>query len=446
MSDLLSIGASGVRAYQTALTTTSENIANADVAGYARRTTRLDEVRAAGGAQSRTINGSGVVASAVVRTADAFRQDEVRRTGADLARTEAGIGWLERIENSLSASAVDTRIDAFFAAATRLAADPTAGAARATLLETASGVAGAFATARAGLDAAMGDLDAQAEATVGSLNALTAALARVNGAIGRSSAGTSGSAALLDQRDAILEQMSAISDVNVTLDAAGRAQVRAGGPGGPLLVSGDQAATLTYVRADDGGASFAVHGDDGIRPLLPQGGALAGIADGAQRIGDAARALDAVATQFVDAVNQVQAQGDDANGMPGQPIFAIGDPPARISLVMGNPAAIAAAARGAGGRDNSNAVALATLGRTTGAAAAIADLTTGNAAALSARRTLGEAQRAMHDGAVGSRDAASAVNTDEEAVDLLRFQKAYQASSKVIQTARDIFETLLNIR
>ena len=33
MSDLLSIGASGVRAYQSALTTTSDNIANAATPG-----------------------------------------------------------------------------------------------------------------------------------------------------------------------------------------------------------------------------------------------------------------------------------------------------------------------------------------------------------------------------------------------------------------------------
>ena len=44
MSDMLSIGASGVRAYQTALTTVSDNIANASTPGYAKRTTDLSEI------------------------------------------------------------------------------------------------------------------------------------------------------------------------------------------------------------------------------------------------------------------------------------------------------------------------------------------------------------------------------------------------------------------
>ena len=55
MSDLLSIGASGVRAYQTALSTVSENIANTGTAGYTRRTTTLGEVGSiSGGINART--------------------------------------------------------------------------------------------------------------------------------------------------------------------------------------------------------------------------------------------------------------------------------------------------------------------------------------------------------------------------------------------------------
>ena len=41
MSDLLSIGASGVRAYQTALTAVGENIANVGTDGYSRRTVTM---------------------------------------------------------------------------------------------------------------------------------------------------------------------------------------------------------------------------------------------------------------------------------------------------------------------------------------------------------------------------------------------------------------------
>ena len=67
MSDLLSIGASGVRAYQTALNTVSENIANTGTAGYTRRTTNLGQVTSIGsGINASVATGSNGVTADVV--------------------------------------------------------------------------------------------------------------------------------------------------------------------------------------------------------------------------------------------------------------------------------------------------------------------------------------------------------------------------------------------
>ena len=67
-------------------------------------------------------------------------------------------------------------------------------------------------------------------------------------------------------------------------------------------------------------------------------------------------------------------------------------------------------------------------------------------AALSARSTVAEAQSAMRDSAIAERSAAVGVNIDEEAVDLIRFQQAYQASTRVIQVARETLQSILDIR
>jgi flagellar hook-associated protein 1 FlgK len=76
----------------------------------------------------------------------------------------------------------------------------------------------------------------------------------------------------------------------------------------------------------------------------------------------------------------------------------------------------------------------------------IGNMVSTNAAAIQARGIVAEAQGAIHDGAIAARDAISGVDLDREAVDLLRFQQAYQASSRVISIARDTFQTLLDIR
>lgn len=56
-----------------------------------------------------------------------------------------------------------------------------------------------------------------------------------------------------------------------------------------------------------------------------------------------------------------------------------------------------------------------------------------------------ESQEAVLKQATANRDAFSAVNLDEEAANLLKFQQAYQASAKSLQVGSQLFDTLLSI-
>lgn len=446
MSDMLSIGASSLRAYQAALTTTSENIANAGQAGYSRRTAPVREVVAPGGLATGSAQGMGVVVIGIARTTDIYKTAAVRTATAELARTETGATWLERIETSLSGNQLGDRLTAFFNAATKIAADPASVAPRAAMLEAASSVAAAFAATGAALDGAMADLDASASAATTQLGGLASALGKVNAGLGRSAPGTSGHAALLDQRDRLLEEMSAIADMSVTTDEFGKASVRVGGVAGPVLVEGENAGAITCARSVAGLVAYAVHFQGQSSAVSPGGGALAGFAEGAQRIADAHAEIDRLATDFANGVNAVQAAGDDLDGNPGAPMFAIGDPASQLTLVLDDPRGIAAAGRGGGVRDNSNLAGFETLRSTARTEDGVASLATANAAALSARSTVAEAQTAMRDSAIAERSAAVGVNIDEEAVDLIRFQQAYQASTRVIQVARETLQSILDIR
>jgi flagellar hook-associated protein 1 FlgK len=447
MSDLLSIGASGVAAYQTALSTTSDNIANAGTAGYARRTTSLSEVSGATGGLTtgRSMSGYGVRAAGINRSADAYQAQAVRSSGADLARTQAASTWLDKLQSALTGNDLGSRITSFFTGAQALAADPTSTAARATMLEAGTSVSGAFAATGRALDGVAADLDDTADNATGQLGTLGAALAKVNDGLGRATPGSSGAAGLADQRDQLLEQMGAISDVAVQTDAIGRATVRLGGGSGPVFVSGNDSGQVTYARGT-GGVSFAVHFDGGTSALTPTGGALAGLADAAGRVTDARAQLNELANGFATGINKAQAQGQDLAGQAGQPIFATGATPTDLSLSLTDPAGIAAASVGGGLRDNSNLAQFATLRTAGGFEAKTTSLVAGVGAALSAKSTVAAAQASIHDGAVAAREAGSGVNMDQEAVDLIRFQQAYQASSRVIQVARDTFQSILSIQ
>lgn len=445
MTDLLAIGASGVRAYQGALGTVSENIANASVEGYSRRTANLNEVISPGATIStaRNTDGYGVILSGITRRADEFRTNAVRTAGADLARTETSAAWLDRIENALGAVDVDKRVTAFFTSARTMAADPSALAPRAAMIEAATSAANAFRTTGNALDRVRDEVDAMGDDTAAEMTSLGSALAKVNERIGRVAEGSSGAASLADERDRILERMSAIVDLDVAIDATGRAAVRLGGSGGPLLVAGSESGAVTYGRAG-GVATFGVRRAGASGTVQPSGGAMAGIAEGASRVADTRAELNRVAGDFAKAVNDFQTAGQTLDNAPGTAIFAEGATPADLSVVMTDPRGIAAATTGTGPRDGGNLAALEDARANGRFEGRLSDLTSSNAAALAQRRTVAQAQSAIRDSAVSARDAVSGVDLDREAVDLLRFQQAYQASSRIIQVARETFQTILD--
>jgi flagellar hook-associated protein 1 FlgK len=450
MSDLLSIGASGVRAFSSALSTTSENIANVGVAGYSRRSVEMTEVApTSNGISTRSVtSGHGVVVTGTGRAGDAYKTASVRTASTNLARTETGAGWLDRIQSALTGNQLGDRLTGFFTAARGLAADPTSTGARATMLEAGNTAAAAFTATGRALDQVTLDLDSTADQATASLDSLGQALAKVNDGLGRVQPNSPGSAALQDQRDQILDQMSAISDVAVTTDTLGRATVRLGGAQGPALVVGNDAGQVTYARNGDGAVSFAVHRAGEATIVVPSGGALAGIADASQKIRDARASLQGIATDFTTQVNAVQAQGRDLDGNPGKPMFTVaaGAAPTEMTMTLTDPCGIAAASAGGGTRDASNLAALEAARTSGGFETRTTGLIAANAAAIEGRKTVAAAQSAIRDSAITARDAVSGVDLDSEAVDLLRFQQAYQASSRVIQVARETLQSILDIR
>ena len=452
MSDLLTIGASGARAAQTSLTTVSENIANSGVSGYVRRTAVNAEVSTSGLIGT---NGYGVRISGIQRSGDIFKTQAVRTAGADLARTTSAATWLTGIQSALETGGTSARVTDFFNQATKLAADPSSTAQRTAMLESARSAADAFTRTGNALAQVTADLDTAADADTAKLTTLAEGLAKVNAGLARAAPGSAGAAGLLDERDRLLEEMSGLADISASYDQFGRVTARVGGTTGPMLVEGNSAGSVGYARNSQGAVQFVVTRDFVPATFSPVGGSLAGIADAATKVAGARESLDTVARAFADGVNQAQAAGrDPANAatgspdLPGEPIFTYdAQTPSRMALSSTiTPAGIAAASAGTGPRDGGNLPAFAALRTGGGFETKLTGLVTDTAAAIENRSTVAAAQSAILDGAVTARDTATGVNIDNEAVDLLRFQQAYQASSRVIAVAKEIFQSLMEIR
>ena len=55
------------------------------------------------------------------------------------------------------------------------------------------------------------------------------------------------------------------------------------------------------------------------------------------------------------------------------------------------------------------------------------------------------AAKSNMEAAEGSESEFAGVNLDEEAANLLKYQQAYQASARILQTAKELFQTLIDV-
>ena len=447
MSDLLSIGASGVRAYQTALDTVGENIANSGVGGYSRRTVSLREISVGSGLSAGGVSaGIGVVASGIQRTSDTYAAAALRSAGTDLTRTTTTAAWLDRVGKALDGNNISARITEFFNASSALAAEPASSALRATFLAAAGNVANAVSATGTAFDQVDEDIDAQAAQTAQTLTSLGASLVRINDGLGRTTPNTAAAAQLLDQRDAVLDQMSAISDLKTSVDSLGRTTVALGSGSGAPFVEIDRSNIVAYRRSGSD-VSFMVSNPAGWTTLDPMGGALAGLVEGAQRSSIARAGVESIVSDFTTKINDIHKAGQGLDGSTNLALFTVG---ARATDLALNDLVtydkVAASAPGLGQRDASNLAGFDAVRAANGFEAQVTGLITANAAQLKQRNTIAEAQTAIRAGAETALSTATGVNLDSEAIDLMRFQQAYQASSRAIQVARDTLQSILDIR
>jgi len=442
-SDLLSIGASGARAARSALDITAQNIANASTDGYVRRTVQMEEVTAAAGKLSGgELSLSGVRVGGITRNADPFRQGEVRRTNSDFTRATAELKGLQNVETSVEQSGIYEAITEFEASLQQLAADPADGSLRAAAIATAQTLAQKFNIADSSLTSATDGMQFEAQADADLANVLGGELARVNLGLTRAGAGSSDRAALLDQRDTLLERMSGIANIGTSFAADGSVTVRLGGSSGPVFVSGGDSGKIGMTTAANGTISFDLNG----APLSLSGGSLSGAALALTEAADVRSRLDAIADNLAETVNEAQANGSALDGSPGQPLFA-GSGAAGIKLAQTSGSAIATAGAGqpAGSRDGSNLSALRQALASADPSGETNSLLFDISARVQSRTLTHEALDTISTSARLALEQQAGVDLDTEATNLIRFQQAFQASSRAMQVATELFDTLLAI-
>ena len=436
---------------QTAMNAVSHNVANAATEGFHRQRVELSsglpEVYAFGAL------GTGVQVSSVRRIQDQFLESALRRETPLLARYQARSDVLSRAETAFgepSDGGLSTLMDDFFDGWDQLATAPEDLGTRESIVRLGATLADSIGQAYTRLDEEQRNLTGEIASSVDDANRMIRELDRLNQAIVSSTRQGVPAADLEDRRDEIVRGLAELVGTSASIETDGTATVRLGGR---VLV---QKAGADELRFDDAhGKVVTLQGSTIDAADLR--GRLGGLVDA--RDGDLAQAkqrLDVLAAKLAADVNALHSSGKDRRGDPAGAFFVLQGVGA--DGVTGAAAALAVTAAlkqdasrvsaGSSGNPGDNGVALDL--------AALRDDIDGAGAQLrSAIADLGARSRESQDLATGQqvvvasytaqRESVSGVSLDEEASNLLRFQRAYQAAARIVTTVDEMAQSLLSM-
>jgi flagellar hook-associated protein 1 FlgK len=333
MSIFLNNGLSGLLAAQRALTTTSNNVANAGTDGYARQRVMFAEnpAQSIGGGLSV---GSGVTVAGIDRVFDQFLADELKNATMSEGRANAFSNLATRLDSLLGNLdlGVNQSIQRFFDQAEALSRDPTSSVNRQQLLTEGEFLVQRFGQLDAQLDRINEEVDGRLRETVNTINTLASSLAQVNDRIAASSSNNPN--ALLDQQDRLLSELAAQIDFTAVRQGNGTVNVLIGN--GQPLVLGVNSFELSLVPNEFDGSRLELGYQSGNQLQIISskiaGGAVAGLlAFRSEALDSARRAVGQLALGLTESFNAQHVQGLDLNGELGTAFFASLSPVATAS-------------------------------------------------------------------------------------------------------------------
>ncbi|MBL9186440.1 MAG: flagellar hook-associated protein FlgK [Opitutaceae bacterium] len=450
-------------AHSRAIELTGKNLANVNNPDYARQRVIYGDrgmIETPMGPESLGLEAMGVeqlrdilLDRQVVREVGLKSSYEAQQSA--YRRAQASLG--ESIDRSTSASAtgaasgngVAAAIDDFFNAFQSFAARPTDDGERQTLLQKAGILTDRFQLADTRLARVQTDIDASITNDVADINRTLSAIADLNIQIGRFELHAPGSAIdLRDQRQARLEQLSAKLPISYTEAPNGQLQVTAkDGLGNDVVlvnyatVQGSVAFTGTGLTAGSPATALALNAGSVHGSLTARDGAIATLRT----------ELDQLANQLVTAVNAAY----NPTGTTGDFFNAGGLTAGAIRVDSSVTAANLKASDGGAAGSNTIALAVAAIANQTFSTAG-GDVIDGTLSSFfgSSVIKLGEAiatatSRAEDQANIerlvrGQRDAVSGVSLDEEMANLVKYQRSFQASSRVFTVLDELLDGVVN--
>ena len=326
MSDLLGISSTAVAAYQRALGTVSNNIANVSTEGYSRQTSTLQQ--SAPAKQANMFLGTGVLFTSVKRAFDTFAESNLRNSNTDLATQSPMVEYTQRVMDIMGDKSVglSSALDTFFESARSLSVDPASGVMRTSFLRSTEGVGSRFAELSGQLNLVSSETRQALDSSAGELNTLTEQLSLVNQQLTKGTSLETQPPELLDRRDLLLRQISEYSRIKTSFTGNGMVSVSLGTTmKQSLVVDGIKFRPIGMDPNSNSKLDMVIDPYGNTEPLAgASGGTLGGLNTFiSQVLEPTQKNLDFLAQTFVDEVNKIQKNGIDGYGDMGSPLLKI---------------------------------------------------------------------------------------------------------------------------
>jgi flagellar hook-associated protein 1 FlgK len=467
---MLDVGKRSMMNSQTALQTVGHNIANKSTEGYSRQRVELQTSEPVGDGKLRL--GMGAKAAAVTRVNNSYLERQIGKETAQQGFLEGKNDALARVEqvyNEQQNRGLNQFMGDFFNAFRDLANNPESLATRTLVKETGAFLTKDFHRIAGQLAEIQRDVDQQVATQIEEVNGYSREIGTLNEKIQMVEMAGSKANDERDRRDLLLKKMGERLNVKWAEGSDGMVTVSAGNSA--ILVAGydarklEVASTPENATKAEGSLDIFYRASENSVPfcVTPQfkGGSIGGLLEARdQTINEFRADVDKLAYSLATAVNRGHEAGFDAYGAKGAAFFSL---PAEVRHAAEN------IRLGAEVADDANRVAAGSIQGAPGdnrIANYIAglqyekianggsstlddhyDAMVGRVGVVSRRASSAfEAQKGIVKQLGNIRESVSGVSLDEETTRMIEFQKAFEASARVIKTADEMFDTILNLK
>ena len=449
LSRLFDISQRSMVTYQRSMDVASNNIANAGNPDYRRQRAIVSTEKTQ---QNAGITwGSGIKIDDVQRVRNSLTENQIinnNQSKSFFERSSVLLGQIENIYTEPSELGLSSMLGQFLSSWSELSANPTSSALRGNVAYSAQNLAAKVNEVNEGFQIVKSSIYYEFQDKVAEVNDILSSLQSINRQISEAKAIGQNANDLMDKRDTFVDNLSKLVNITVNYESDETVSISIGG------VFAVNKGSFTKFEVSNTEGNIAMVSQNGGKVAKLTKGEMGALIDTfTKKIPAYQEKLNSIVNQLVESVNDIHKTGY-TNGNPptmGSNFFEGYDGrELKVSAnILNDYNNIAASGDGTSGNGDI-AIKIFEIGEANVLnGAKLIDVYSTLISEVGSQKQnadrMNEASSMVLEQLNNQKDSYSAVSIDEEMMNVMKYQKAYEASAKLISMADEMLDTLINM-